>query len=222
MVGMDSNVTRWKTHIENELLRGGFPFPLELVFAIIDLESNGNAGAVNPKSQASGLMQVMPVTLQAYNKNHDQQIALEVLQSPSRPAEQIRVGLWILGRYWKQAYKYLQPRLDTVPVDQLARIADLFYSAGPGRAVPMLDRLSIPTYEAFKARYPSSNMTTHADRVWRVTNDQGPSWNLDAVEKFVAGDTKPTIAGTNPIAGFAVAAMIIATVFHFFFSEKTR
>ncbi len=224
MESLNSNVARWAPLINSEIERGAYPFPPALILSIVDLESNGIPGAVNPKSGASGLMQIMPNTLKGYNANNPT-IELSDLRSGKYPAEQIRVGLWVLGRYWIQAYRYLQPRLGFVPVDQLTRVADLFYAAGPGRAIPMLNKLPSRTFEQFAARYPESNMTAHASRVWRVTNDQNPTWNLDAIEKYVSGsaiDKKPIIAGPSPIAGFAIAAMIIAAVFYFFLKDKTK
>lgn len=222
---MHPEVARWRSIVENEIFTKQYPFPPELILSIIDLESNGAPTALNPKTQAAGLMQVMPVTLADYNKQHKPPVSSQQMVSPNFPAEQIRVGLWILGAYWRRAYRYLQPRLETVPVDQLVRIADAYYAAGPGRVEPMLNRLPVPTFEAFETVYPNSPITKHARRIWKVTGDQNPEWNLSEIEAYVSKGHKPitpTQASSSPLVGYAIAAIIIAFTFRFFFAESQK
>jgi hypothetical protein len=225
---MHPAVLNWSSVIDDEIAAKGYPFPPELIYSIIDLESNGYPTAKNPKTAAAGLMQVMPVTLADYNKQHKPPISYPQMISADHGAEQIRVGLWILAAYWRRAYRYLQPKLETVPLDQLVRIADAYYAAGPGRVEPMLDRLEVPTFEAFETVYLNSPITTHARRVWKVTSDQNPLWNLAEIEAYVSKGHKPTVptvptqARTNPLVGYAVAAIVIAFVFRFFFAESKK
>ena len=52
-----------KKIVDAELTRGKYPFPPELIHALIKVESSWKPGVVNPKSGATGLMQVMPVVV---------------------------------------------------------------------------------------------------------------------------------------------------------------
>jgi hypothetical protein len=60
-------------------------------------------------------MQVMPIALRHYNENHSQQYTMADLRSKtsSAAAIQIRIGIWILGFFWKSAYRYLKSKLGT-------------------------------------------------------------------------------------------------------------
>lgn len=160
---------KWSPVIQAELARVNSPLPLDLILAVMDVESRGVAGLVNPKSGASGLMQVMPGTLQDYNQNHPSDtVSLEELRSaaPAAAVKQIRVGLSVLSTYWRSAYKYLSNRMSNVPVDELAHIADLFYVAGPGNSKDRLNMLEVPTWAAVQSRFPKWSALPHPRNVF--------------------------------------------------------
>lgn len=184
-----ASVTRWKSEIELELDAGKYPFPIELVYSLISYESNGVAGAKNEKSGASGLMQVMPGTLDWYNKQTYSAISLDTLRSSTRTAAraQIRVGLWVLGQFWKSAYKWLRESANEVPVTDLVHFADAFYAAGPGKVRELGEALPARTWVNWQTKYPTSNITAHADRVWARTAEQNPRWDLDKIDAYVEG-----------------------------------
>jgi len=210
--------------IGEEIAAGGYPFPLALFDSVVRVESSYKAGIVNQTSGASGLAQVMPGTLEDYNKKNSQPVSLAELRTDSIPAarKQIQVGLWVLGQFWRSAYKYLQPRLGTVPVDELVKIADLFYVAGPGATKKKLDKVSSPTYESLLAVYPTWSAHNHVRKVWTYTKEQNPNWDLRAIDDWVAGAIEePTIAGFGGhLGGFVLASLIIALAWHFMKGKK--
>lgn len=177
--------------IEREIANGGYPFPPELILSLTYYESRGRAGAVNPTSKASGLIQVMPGTLDWYNsKNPNAQVSLATMRENTEDAgaAQIRVGLWVLGVFWKSAYKWIRKQRDNVPVGDLARFGDAFYAGGPGKVQRMAKNMQ-RTWAAWQGRYPNSTITKHADVVLQTTEEQSPTWSLDAVNRFVEGET---------------------------------
>ena len=141
-----AGVEKWSTLINSELGRAGYPLPPELVKAVMYRESRGNVGAINPSSGASGLMQVMPIALKDYNQNHQRKYTMADLRGKTQTAAktQIRIGLWILARFWKGAFNYLRKRLGEVALDDLARIADMFYAAGPGNSKKKIAKVHQP------------------------------------------------------------------------------
>jgi hypothetical protein len=140
-----TSVSRWEPIVRAELGSQSVPLPHELILAVIKVESSGKPGLVNNKSGASGLMQIMPTTLQDFNSRHGTNYTMADMQSESDSAarKQIQVGIGVLAHYWKRAFKYLSNRLSDVPIDELAHIADLFYTAGPGATMKKLDKLPI-------------------------------------------------------------------------------
>ena len=68
MKAIHQNTARWAPLVLTELQKQSLPLPVELILAVIDVESRGVTGLVNPKSGASGLMQVMPIALKHYNR----------------------------------------------------------------------------------------------------------------------------------------------------------
>lgn len=204
--------------VETELSRAGLPIPVPLVLALMDLESNGVAGAVNASSGASGLLQVMPGTLADYNAQHAVKVTLDEMRSPgdANGQKQIRVGLWVLGQFWKGAYKYLLKRLSTVPTDELAKIADLFYAAGPGATKKKLDTLTIPTFQNVAAAFPSWKAIGHANTVFKRLADIDPQpFNLDAIADWLHGALTPP-KGKRPIDGFILGAIVILLALWYF------
>ena len=184
---MKKSVERWRSYVNSELKRSGYPLPPEHVLAVMDRESRGHAGAVNPKSGASGLMQVMPIALKDYNNHNSPKYTMAILRAKTDSAGriQIRVGLWILARFVRGAYNYLQKRLKNVKLDDLIRTADFYYAAGPGNARKKLDQIKRPTYDAVKARFPNWSRVVPAQRVWNFVQKHGGQWDLPAIDDWL-------------------------------------
>lgn len=188
-----------------ELNTQGVPLPSSLILSVIKVESNGYPGLINPKSGASGLMQVMPTTLQDFNARHGKQYSMADMQSESDSSarKQIEVGIAVLAHYWKRAYKYLKSRLPNVPVDELAHIADLFYAAGPGATMKRLDQLATPTWEAVKAAFPNWNAIPHPTKIFSTEHP----WDISSIGTWLEGPLKKIIK--NPKTGFALGILIL-------------
>lgn len=198
-------VERWRNIVQDELSKSEIPLPVDLVLAVIHVESRGFPGTTNPKSGASGLMQVMPATLEWYNKQTGDSIPLWKLRNKNFPTEQIRTGIWVLGRFWKSAYSYLRDRLEEIPVVELAKIADLFYVAGPGATKKRLKKIKIPFLSHVKARFPNWNALPHPENVWKVLPDE-VDWDLSALSTWLEG------AITRSIQSKKTALVIIAVI----------
>lgn len=197
---MDTSVEKWKGIAQSELYRLGAPLPVELVLAIVRRESNGTAGAVNPKSGASGLMQVMPVALKDYNQNHsDKYTMADLRNTDQRSAKiQIRVGVWILIQFFRSAYRYLKSRLSTVSLDDLVKITDTFYAAGPANSKGRLNKI-VPTWENVKSSFPTWDRIKPAELIWQRSNDWGAKWDLSSIDSWLESNlstnTKKTMSG---------------------------
>lgn len=200
-----------------ELAAQSVPLPRELILEVIRVESGGKAGAVNPSSGASGLMQVMPITLEDFNQRHGTNYTLAEMRSGDEAAarKQIRVGLSTLARYWKRAYSYLKSRLGTVPVDELARIADLAYAAGWGAVKKKLEKLEDPTWAALQIAYPTWNALPHPEK---VLADPKP-WDLSAISKWLESDVSfspspvPPKKIADPRVGVALGILLLIAVY---------
>lgn len=223
-MAIPDKVNRWRPIIAKEIGRGSFPFPQELILSLVSYESGGNAGIVNPQSGASGLLQVMPNTLDWYNSATGSAIPLAIMRSASSTAAvaQIRVGLWALGEFWRAAYKWIRDSEETVAVDELVRFGDAFYAAGPGRIKQMLgDRRR--RWDTWTAIYPKSNITKHAVIVWDRTKEQAPQWNLEKIDDWVESGPSP-IVSKNRMGGIILALLILAIASYAlsFFDKKNR
>lgn len=199
----------WRPVVVEEMNRAGVPLPVDLVLTLLDLESGGVAGAVNPKSGASGLMQVMPGTLKDYNKKHAVAVSLAELRgkSPAAGRLQIRVGVWVLSMFWRGAYRYILKRSDNVPTDDLARIADLYYVAGPGATRRRLDKAPRPTFDAVSAMFPSWAALRHPRNIFKRLDEQGGvSWRLDDIADWLHS-TALAPPGRRPVDGFVIASI---------------
>lgn len=201
-------VERWRPLALEELKRFGVPLPVDLILAVIHVESRGYPGSTNDKSGASGLMQVMPNTLKWYNKQTGDTIPLSQLRSKAHPAEQIRTGVWVLAQFWRSAYKYLKGRLTEIPTDELAKIADLFYVAGPGATRKRLDKLEVPFFEYVEQRYPEWNALPHPRNVWKKLPDN-MVWPVETIDKWLGGHVKRVRkARENVILLLAVSVLV--------------
>lgn len=208
-----------------ELAQGEYPWAPELVLSLIQRESGGKVGAVNQSSGASGLMQVMPNTLNHYNAKTGAGVPLSELRSktPAAAVKQIRVGLWVLGTYWKSAFKWLnqENQGQNIPLDELLRFSDSFYAAGPGRMKELTRRQPRPLkWAEWERRHPTSDITKHANAIWSNTVANNPTWNLQAIDSYVRGGQQidpiiPVDPEPTQRQGFMVALIIIAVVSYF-------
>lgn len=182
-------VEKLRPMVLEEISRLKAPIPAELPLSVIRWESGGKTGVVNKSSGASGLTQVMPIALKEYNNHHSQKYTMSDLRDKTaRGARiQIRVGLWIMGHFWKNAHRYLKDRLPIVPIDQLVKIADVFYAAGPANAKRKLDKIDA-TFEALAARHPDWSAIGHAKKVWSLAMDNGANWATDEIGRWLDGE----------------------------------
>lgn len=207
MAEIGKSVERWRSLVQEELSISGIPLPDDLVLALIWTESRGHPGSTNEKSGASGLMQVMPNTLSWYNQQTGNNIPLSTLRSTAKPREQIRVGIWVLGQFWRSAYRYLRDRLNEVPTDELGKIADLFYVAGPGATKHKLDKLQIPFYKYVAQRWPEWNALPHVLNVWSHLPDT-VAWDLAELSKWLESSVVLSKKAKNGAIA-AIAAVIL-------------
>ncbi len=192
-MAFNPKVERWRSLVEQEIIRGSYPWAPEFVLALMQRESGGRTGVVNQNSGASGLLQVMQITLDTYNNNHrNAQVTMATLRATteSAAAQQIRVGLWTLGQYWRKAYKWLstENQSQDIPLDELAKFSDAFYHAGPAGMKRASRNLPRPVkWEDWARRNPQNVITIHADAIWANTVANNPVWNMDAVDRWVRG-----------------------------------
>lgn len=214
-----SRVDKWYRLVVSELDRSRCPLPPELVLAVMDRESAGKLGVIS-SAGAAGLMQVMPISLKSYNQHNTPHYTMADLKSksPSKAPIQIRVGLWVLARYWKGAYNYLKKKLGEVSLDDLAKTADFFYAAGPGASRKRLDKVKRPTFENVKARFPKWDRIIPAQRVWDWVGKHGGTWNLESIDKWLEGEIVEEKKKT--MIGAAVGIALIAVAWFFFQKGK--
>ena len=210
-----TSVERWRSIAQSELQRSGSPLPVDLVLAVIHVESRGFPGNTNAKSGASGLMQVMPGTLAGYNKATGDHITLDQLRSPNHPTEQIRTGVWVINTYWRSAYRYLNSRLTDVPVGELGKVADLFYVAGPAAARRRLDKVAIPFFHQVAQRFPTWNALPHPKNVWKVLPGN-IQWDTGAISKWLQGNVRK-VAKVERTSILILAALVVG---YWFFMRK--
>lgn len=223
MKPISSGAMKWASIAAEEIGRQQLPFPVELILAIIDCESGGVAGVKNPKSGASGLMQVMPIALKSYNSIHSVKYTIDDLRDSSNPVAQIRVGTWIIGQFWRSAFDYLSKRLQSVPIDELAKISDLFYVAGPAAVKKLLEKLPNPTYAALRAAFPTWNALPHPERVFDRVSTQ--SISEIAVNKWLEHSSKTSIHGIDKSGTWLTAAILSALIgwgVHYFLQKFGR
>jgi len=211
------SVDRWRDIVQAEISRIGVPLPADLPLAVMKRESGGVAGAVNPSSGASGLMQVMPIALQDYNQNHSQQYTMSQLRGKDSLSAkiQIRVGLWILQRFIRGAYNYLKKRLGEVALDDLIRIADTFYAAGPGTAKKRLNKLPNPTWTSVKSTYPKWDRVGPAELVWESA--KSAPWDLQSIDQWLESNIQKH---KKTAAAGAIAGLLIILVMWYYLKRK--
>lgn len=121
--------------------------------------------------------------------------------------EQIRVGEWVLAKFWKSAYKWIREKRETVPVGELVHWGAAFYVAGPGR-VQKMARGMARTWPSWQSRYPQSNITKYVDRVWKTTEEQHPHWDLEKIDDFL--ERKPDLIAKKNMGGLIMGLLVIA------------
>ena len=194
-------------------------------------ESRGEADAVNRTTGASGLLQVMPGTLDWYNQKTGNNISLATMRTPtmSAGAKQIQVGLWVLATFWRSAYRWMTRKNETsdIPLDDMVRFADAFYAAGPGRVQEMGQRIDRATWELWKQRYPTSNINPHAEGVWQGTQEQNPQWDLPGLSAWLAGSidipdngNDNGVIGEDPGIGLILGLLVILGAWYFMKGKK--
>jgi len=218
---MRKSVERWRSFVNEELSKAGYPLPAELILALIHRESRGAVGSVNPKSGASGLMQVMPIALKDYNQNNTPKYTMDDLRAKTDSAAriQIRIGLWIMARFVKGAFKYLKGKLGDVALDDLIKTAHFFYTSGPRRAREKLDLVMRPTFEEVKKRFPKWDRIAPAQGLWDFVGDEGGQWDIPAVDRWLESNIliehKKTVSG-------AVIGLIALALFWQYFGGKDQ
>lgn len=209
-----ASVEKWKPAVIAELQRQSVPLPYELILAIMWVESRGKAGLVNKKSGASGLMQVMPGTLLDFNKRHGKNYSIEDLRGDtlSDAVKQIEVGIAIISRYWKSAYRYLTKKLPEIPIDLIARIADLFYVAGPGATQKRLNKLTSINWTNIITSFPEWNALPHPKNVFEYVLENSQPYNMDAIGKWLQTDfvNHPE---KDPRGGFAIGVVVLMAAY---------
>lgn len=211
------SVEQWRPMVREELAAAAIPLPDDLVLATIWTESRGHAGSTNEKSGASGLMQVMPKTLEWYNRQTGKNIPLSALRSSTEPRKQIRVGVWVLGQFWRGAYRYLKSRLQEIPTDELGKIADLFYVAGPGATKKRLDKLEVPFWDYVAARWPEWNALPHTINVWgHLPSDI--QWDVESIGRWLKAGEK--IVQRAKQGSIVIMAAVIVGYWWFFKKGK--
>lgn len=192
---------RWQNIVSDEIGRGSYPFPSEYPLAVILVESSGKPGVVNPTSGASGIMQIMPNTLAGYNQHNSPNISLDVLRTKAAWAvpQQIRVGLWVMGRYLKRGYDWLSDTNPDPPLSDLIRISDLMYVAGPARVRNKFSNLTDRSFASLVEAFPNWQPFAHPRKVWMWTAEKNsPSWDMRAINDWVGSNTDPVIPVDPP------------------------
>jgi hypothetical protein len=211
-------VERWRQIVTEELSRQSIPLPVDLILGIIHAESGGIPGVKATGSSAAGLMQVKASNVKWYNEQTGDNISQSVMTSPSGGREQIRVGLWILSHFWHAAYRYLRSRLEEIPTEDLAKIADLMYVIGPGAVRKRLDKLSVPLYPQWEAAYHDLEGSRHPRRVWKQF-DTPLVWNLTAISTWLESKLKKVFKARR---GGIIMTAAIALAYWFFMRKEGR
>jgi hypothetical protein len=68
-----------------------------------------------------------------------------------------------------------------VSIDELAKIADLFYAAGPGAAQNILNKVQPPLWDNVQVQYPKWNALPHPRHVLKHPKP----WNLPIIQAWL-------------------------------------
>lgn len=192
------SVERWRAAVESEVELAGSIVSPNLVLAVMQRESGGIPGTVTDRqavdgSFAAGLMQTIQSTLDTYNRSHAK-IEPEQLRGTSAAdaAAQIRVGLWVLDRYWTKIYDWAWALDLEFALPDFIPLVAASYLMGPGKSggkkgvIPKLEKMrdeGIPVdWEHFKSRWGSwgwsekkqkwiNRPCQYGDKVWSLFLD---------------------------------------------------
>lgn len=223
-MGYSSPVEKWRPWALQELTRQKIPLPVELILSVMARESAGKIGDVNPKSGASGLMQIMPVALADYNQRHGTSYTMADMRGEDELSgrKQVEVGIGTIGHFWKSAFKYLSSRYGQipVPVDELAPIADLYYAAGPKPVIKRLNQIGPPFWPNVQTAFPEWNALPHPRHVLK----EPKPWNLSAIDAWLGEPSKKKWINIpeNPETGFAIGVLILCAAFYFIGGKKGK
>jgi hypothetical protein len=216
---MTGLLKRWRPVVEQEIRSGGYPWPADLVLSVIKNESGGKLGTVS-SAGAAGLMQVMPKTLEDYNRRTKSNVPFSALRSkdPKAGPIQIRVGMNVLGRYWRRAAQWLRSVNGAgadIPLEDLARYAQQFYVMGPARVMKRAPKARPLRWRHWVDKFPDSKSTAYVNRIWDRTVSKNPAWNLAAVDKWIGAPSPdlpiiPPPPEAKKVEGFLIALLIIA------------
>lgn len=161
-----------------------YAVPPALILALIDMESGGDPNDVNPRSHATGLMQVTKVVLRDYNKRHGKSYTLEDLKDPEL---NIKIGAELLRRISMayQKHNALQPSWGNTAYVGLVVLG---WNAGYSRA----SGVSYVLTRLQAAGIPRSqwNIRTVVDASKKLENasqylkSRSPAWAFKVVETY--------------------------------------
>lgn len=215
------SVQRWQPAVISELSKQSVPLPPELILSVMWVESRGKPGLVNQKSGASGLMQIMPITLKDFNQRTGKKYTMSDMQSSSDVAakKQIEVGISVISRYWRSAYSYLSKKLQEVPIDLLSRVADLFYVAGPGATRKKLDKMADVTWGLIESTHPNWNALPHPRNVFA----EPITFNIDEIGSWLDGPVEKIgkKIEEDPKTGFALGILLLMAAYWFMTKGKS-
>lgn len=216
---IEPQIEKWKAMVQSEIARAGYPIPAEHALAIIRRESNGKAGALNPTGGDSGLMQLRPIALEEYNRNHNQKYTMGQLRGTSDESAriQIRVGLWILLYYLRAAYKYIKKRVGEVALDDLIKITDAMYAMGAAGARQKLDKVDPLTWDEIKRKFPAWHRIDPAEKIWSRANDYGANWSIESIGRWLEGQITDE---TKKATGGAILGILLIAIAWFYLSRR--
>lgn len=90
---MKAQVERWRRLVERVVAESNSPVPPSFVLALIEGESGGNPKALNPRSGATGLLQITKSPIEGYNLRYQTGYGRQDMLEPEK---NVRVGVWHL------------------------------------------------------------------------------------------------------------------------------
>jgi hypothetical protein len=203
------------------------------VLAVIQVESAGDPEAVNKTSGASGLMQVMPIALRDFNNHHKKSpVAWASLRGKTLIdiKNQIRVGMWVMGQYLRSAHKFIASKLPAVEIENLIKMADHFYAAGPAGTKKRIGNTP-PDTRIIAQKFPGWSPVRHARKIWDYAQKENPKWDLQKINDWVKGIVKPVDpyypiepvdpgGGSSATSGLLIGLVVLALVAYFMKGKK--
>lgn len=208
-----SRVERFRGVVAEEVAAASSPVPVNIALAVIEHESGGRIGVqayakAGDGSYARGLMQCIKAVTDSYNTAHGTSIHHDSVMGGEHWSDarlQVRVGLWLLGRKWKQVAEWLQARGVSPELADWARIADTAYAMGWGASKKKLEQLEAEgrplTFDELAEAFPKwgyseskakwiNRPILHAEKIW--------ARYLEAEEDAAGGGADPDIDDDPP------------------------